>query len=139
MSVERAAWFVDQVGRPNVGIGVDALHLIRSGGTPADVARLDGRYLSNAQICDGHGLHRASDYMTEARNRELPGAGDFPLRTLLSALPATIPLELEVPSQKRREAGISAIDHVREAMSRLHALVDTEPSDSLEAKVEQPR
>jgi sugar phosphate isomerase/epimerase len=128
VSIHRAAWFVDQVGRSNVGIGVDALHLVRSGGTPADVAALDARYFCNAQMCDGHGLHTSSDYMIEARNRELPGAGDFPLAALLQALPAVTAIEVEVPSQRRLDAGMSAIDHVRDAVSRLRVLVDALPA-----------
>ena len=123
VSVQRAAWFVEQVSRSNVGIGVDALHLVRSGGTPADLAGLDARYFSSLQICDGHGLHSSSDYMAEARNRELPGAGDFPLSAILSVLPATTALEVEVPSQRRLEAGVSALDHVRDAVTRVRALV----------------
>ena len=65
-----------------------------------------------------------SDYMVEARNRELPGAGDFPLSAILSALPATAAIEVEVPSQRRLEAGVSALDHVRDAVTRLRVLVD---------------
>lgn len=124
VSLERAAWLVDQVGRPDLGIGIDVLHLIRGGETPADVACLDRRYFTNAQICDGTGLHRSADYMIEARNRLLPGTGDFPLIALLRALPVTAALELEVPSQARLEAGVSARDHVREVVLRSRVLVD---------------
>jgi sugar phosphate isomerase/epimerase len=121
-TIQRAAWFVDQVGRANLGLGVDCLHLVRGGGTPADVAALDGRYLFYGQVCDGHGLHTSSDYMVEGRNRELPGLGDFPMNAILSALPATAPLEVEIPSAQRREAGVSALDHAREALARTEAL-----------------
>lgn len=123
LSMARAAWFVDQVGRANIGIGVDMLHLVRTGGTADDVAKLDARYFSYGQICDGHGLHSSSDYMSEAHERELPGAGDFPLVEILSALPESTPLEVEVPSEKRHTAGMPALDHVRDVVSRTRALL----------------
>lgn len=123
-SLKRAAWFVDQVGRANLGIGVDCLHLVRSGATAEDLAGLEPRYFSYAQICDGRGLHASSDYMAESHDRELPGDGDFPLDAIIRALPAATALEVEVPSAKRRQAGVSALEHARQAMIRARALVD---------------
>jgi sugar phosphate isomerase/epimerase len=122
-ALQRAAWFVDQVGRPSLGVGVDCLHLVRSGGTVADLEELDARYFSYVQVCDGRGLHRSADYMVEARNRSLPGAGDFPLAGILGALPQTLALEVEAPSAERRAAGISALDHAREAVDHTRALI----------------
>lgn len=122
-SLNQAVWFVDQVARPDFGIGVDCLHLVRSGATAEDVSRLDGRYFNNAQLCDGHGLHRSESYMDEAHNREVPGKGDFPLTAILNALPASIPIEIEVPSSKYRNAGVSAIDHIRGAVSCAQAVL----------------
>jgi sugar phosphate isomerase/epimerase len=123
-SLQRAAWFVDQIKRPNFGIGVDCLHLVRSGGTAADLARLDARYFGYAQLCDGFGLAPSTDYITESHDRELPGEGDFPLETILNALPAATALEVEVPSAKRVKAGVTALEHARRAMTRARALVD---------------
>jgi sugar phosphate isomerase/epimerase len=123
-SLQRAAWFVDQVGRSSLSVGVDCLHLIRSGGTVEDLGKLDDRYFGYAQICDGHGLHRSADYMVEARDRGLPGAGDFPLAAIIAALPKTLPLEVEVPSAERRAAGVSALDHARDVVARTRALVE---------------
>jgi sugar phosphate isomerase/epimerase len=123
-SLQRAAWFVDQVGRSSLGIGLDCLHLVRSGGTAETVAGLAGRYFAYAQVCDGRGLHRSADYMVEARNRGLPGDGDFPLAAILAALPPEAPLEVEVPSAERRAAGVSAQDHACEAVARTRVLVE---------------
>jgi sugar phosphate isomerase/epimerase len=123
-SLQRAAWFVDQVGRSSLSVGVDCLHLIRSGGTVEDLGKLDDRYFGYAQICDGHGLHRSADYMVEARDRGLPGAGDFPLAAIIAALPKTLPLEVEVPSAERRAASVSALDHARDVVARTRALVE---------------
>lgn len=123
-SIMRAAWLVDQVGQPNLGIGMDCLHFVRSGGKVDDLARLESRYFCHAQICDGHGLHVSSSYMNEAHDRELPGDGSFPLDAIIRALPASTALEVEAPSRKRREAGVSAFAYAREAVARARALVN---------------
>jgi sugar phosphate isomerase/epimerase len=128
-SIQQAAWFVDQVGRPNLGFGICPMHLTRSGGTAADIAKLDAHYFRYGQINDGHGLHSSSDYFAEVHDRELPGDGDFPLHDILSALPAGIPLEVKIPYDRRKETGVSALDFARQAFARSRPLVDgLEPS-----------
>lgn len=123
-SLQRAAWFVDQVRRANFGIGVDCLHLVRSGGTVSDLEGLESRYFSYAQICDGFGLGASSDYMNESHDRQLPGSGDFPLEAIIRALPAATALEVEVPSAGRVRAGVTALEHARRAIAQARALVD---------------
>jgi len=123
-SVQRAAWFVGQVGRNNIGIGVDALHLARTGGTPAEVAELPAHLFVYAQICDGAGLSVTSDYLSEAENRKMPGDGDFPLRELIEALPLSTALDVEVPSTTLVARGVSALDRAREAVARARVLTD---------------
>ena len=124
-SIARAAWFVDQVARANVGIAVDALHLVRTGGTPADVAALPARSFSYAQICDGRGLHRSADYLPEALDRMMPGDGDFPLAAIIEALPQATALDVEVPSVKLADAGVPALERAREAVRRTRALIES--------------
>jgi len=92
-SLARATWLVDQVGRDSFGIGVDALHVVRSGATAADIAKLPPRYFGIVQICDAQGAHVSSDYIKDVHNREVPGQGDLPLHDLLSAVPAAMPIE----------------------------------------------
>jgi sugar phosphate isomerase/epimerase len=123
-SIGQAAWFVDQVGRPNLGFSVCPMHLTRSGGTADDIAALDAHYFLNGQINDGHGLHASSDYFAEVHDRELPGDGDFPLHEILSALPAATPIEVKIPYERRKQTGMSALDLAREAFARSRALVD---------------
>jgi sugar phosphate isomerase/epimerase len=125
-TLERAKWFVDQVGRPNLGITLDVVHVIRGGNTAADVAALDARYINNAQICDGHGLQATRDYTEEAgMNREVPGLGDFPLKEIFSAVPADIPIDLEMPSMTRGGPGVSTTDFLRDAVTRSKAILDS--------------
>jgi sugar phosphate isomerase/epimerase len=124
-SLARAKWLVDQVGRESFGIGVDLLHLIRSGGTVEDVAALDPRHFGIVQICDAKGTHVSSDYLQEVHNRVVPGQGDLPIRDFLNAVPAALPIEVEVPSARRRSAGVSAAEHVREVIAGARAVFET--------------
>jgi len=123
-SIERATWFTQQAGPANVGIGVDALHLIRTGGVPADVARIPAALFTYAQICDADGLHATGDYLHEALERKLPGDGDFPLAAFVAALPEGIAVDVEVPLLTRIAAGGSALDHAREAVARSRRLLE---------------
>jgi sugar phosphate isomerase/epimerase len=122
-SLDRAAWFVDQVGRADFAIVLDCLHLIRSGASAADAARLGSRYFVNGQICDGHGLQRSESYMPEAHNRELPGKGDFPIAEILAVLDPAAPIEIEAPSARLRESGVSAQEHLRAAVACSRAVL----------------
>ena len=123
-SLTQAAWYVDQVGRGKLGIGVDTLHLVRSGGTAADILALDGNYFRYSQICDGRGVQPSADYYGETHNREVPGKGDFPLEDILNALPASIALEVEIPAEESWENGLDPHRHAREAIARAQELVD---------------
>jgi sugar phosphate isomerase/epimerase len=122
-SLARAKWLVDQVGRPSFGIGVDMLHVVRSGATVADIAALEPRYFGVVQVCDAKGAHVSSDYIKDVHNREVPGDGDLPLHDLLSAVPAALPIEAEVPAAHRRAAGVTAAEHVRDVLAGARAVV----------------
>jgi sugar phosphate isomerase/epimerase len=81
-----------ETARPNVAILVDPLHLARSGGAPSDLAGLDPELFPYAQFSDG---------IPATAERRMPGAGALPLGALLDALPAGLPLSIEVPDTKR--------------------------------------
>jgi sugar phosphate isomerase/epimerase len=123
-SLERAKWLVDQVGRDNFGIGVDVLHVIRSGATPADIAKLEPRYFGVVQICDAIGAHASNDYIKDVHNREVPGQGDLPIREFLNAVPASFAVEVEVPAAHRRAAGVTAAEHCRDVLEGARAIVE---------------
>ena len=103
-SIARAAWYARQVGRANLGIAIDALHLIRTGGSPDDVRALPGELIAYAQLCDGASLRPARDYRGEALDRLMPGGGIFPLVEIVRALPLTTDLDIEVPCAAESDA-----------------------------------
>jgi sugar phosphate isomerase/epimerase len=92
---------LNRAGHPAGAILVDALHLQRSGGTPADVSAVAPERLPYAQLCDGPFqpiLPDSAVALTEARTGRLfPGDGELPLAELLGVLPAGASLAVEAP------------------------------------------
>jgi len=92
---------VSQAARPNAGILVDALHLDRSGGSVTDLRSLRPEWLHYAQICDAGATPPASvaEMIHTAREERLfPGEGELDLVAFLRAMPADIPIAIEVPN-----------------------------------------
>ena len=99
-SLPQAEAIVRGAGKANGTILVDALHLHRSGGNPADLIAIPARYLRAAQLCDAKADIPVSDaaIITEAREGRLPpGEGALPLGELLEALPTDASLSVEMP------------------------------------------
>lgn len=102
-------------GAANVGILVDALHLVRSGGTPRDVAALDPSSVYLTQLCDAPAQLADGDTLfNEAMaGRRLLGDGGLDLAGLVKALPPGAELELETPAVQH--AGLSPSLRARHA------------------------
>ena len=116
---------VKKSGFANASVLVDALHFSRSGGWPSDIKGVDASLFRYAQICDAPAFipTEAADLIREARTgRLLPGDGALPLRDLVKALPAAIPLSIEVPD--RATAGLPALERAQRAYRSMRALLD---------------
>lgn len=88
-------------GAPNAGLLIDALHLARSGGSPADIAAIDPTLIAYGHLCDAPAAPPSGTegLRAEARGTRLyPSDGGLPLAAFLSALPADKPIALEAPS-----------------------------------------
>ena len=119
-----AARLVKISGYSNASVLIDALHFSRSGGWPSHIAGIDASLLKYAQICDAVAAipSEAGDLIREARTgRLLPGEGALPLRDLVAALPAAIPLSIEAPV--RATAGLSALERAQRAYRAMQALL----------------
>jgi sugar phosphate isomerase/epimerase len=119
-----AARLVKQSGCANASVLVDALHFSRSGGLPSDIASIDASLFKYAQICDAAAVipSEPGDLIREARSgRLLPGEGALPLRDLVAALPAAIPLAVEAPV--RATAGLPALQRAQRAYRSMRALL----------------
>ncbi|MFN0305125.1 MAG: sugar phosphate isomerase/epimerase family protein [Burkholderiales bacterium] len=98
-TLDHAVELVRRAGKANGGILLDALHLIRAGGSPTELAKVPREFLVSAQLCDAPAASPPdSRLVAESRtNRLVPGEGELPLRQIVEALPNDIALALEVP------------------------------------------
>lgn len=98
-SVADAARLLREAAQPNAGIIVDALHLARSGGTPADVAAVGRSLISYVQLCDAPRERPATMERRDEllHHRLYPGEGELPLFALMDALPPDVTIDVEAP------------------------------------------
>lgn len=123
-TVQQADRMVGRAAHPAAGVLVDALHLQRSGGSPADVAPLvaanPGRY-PYAQLCDGPraapGGGGRGLYEEAVHNRLAPGDGELPLLELVGAMPSGAPLSVETP--------VAAVAHLSPRERAEHTMAAT--------------
>ena len=91
---------ITNAGKPNnAGILVDALHVGRSLTTLNDIRAIPRDLLHYAQICDAKaGTHFTTEQMihTARCERLLPGDGTVDVQGLFDALPADLPISVEV-------------------------------------------
>ncbi len=86
------------LGRPELRIQADSLHVNRSLTPLSDIAAQSAEVIGRAQLCDGPATMSAAEGQTEALHRRMmPGDGALPLVDFLAALPAGIVIALEVP------------------------------------------
>jgi sugar phosphate isomerase/epimerase len=124
-TLDDAIGIVMEVGHPGAGVLIDALHLIRSGGSPAEVSAVDPTLLPYAQLCDvaPQPPGDAAELLEEAlHGRLLPGDGVAPLGELLEALPAGCPCSLEMRSRALMERWPDPTDRARAVLASVRTL-----------------
>ena len=92
---------VEQAGQPNAGVLLDALHFDRSKSLLGELEHVPADRLHYWQICDGPAERPATpeEMMHAARSeRMFPGEGGIDLVSLTRAMPADIPVSIEVPT-----------------------------------------
>ncbi len=128
-TLSAAVRVVRAAGHPAGCVLVDALHLQRSGGTPADLAGIDPDLLPYGQLCDGplQPVWPADDdARIESRTgRLLPGDGEFPLVELLAALPAGGSVSVEAPVAAL--AGLPPVERARRARAAADRVLSAAP------------
>ncbi|MBK5011518.1 sugar phosphate isomerase/epimerase [Pseudomonas sp. S60] len=124
--LRQAMRVVANADRGNACVLVDAFHFNRSASALADLATLAPERLRYAQLCDVAGPvpDDMDEILRQARNeRRFPGDGDADLVGLLRALPANVPLSLEIPTRQLLEQGISGEQRARMALQRAKAVL----------------
>ncbi|GIX31313.1 MAG: hypothetical protein KatS3mg124_1785 [Porticoccaceae bacterium] len=98
-SLEAGLALLEELACPNLSLLLDTMHFARGGGDPQTLRAVAGR-IGYVQLADSRRAPVGEDYLEEALYQRLPpGAGELPLAEILAALPATLPVSLEVPSR----------------------------------------
>ena len=124
-SLADALDMVVPLSRPGqVGINVDLLHLMRSGGTLAELAAAPEGAILFAQYADGPARRPQTEWEVEAASdRQLGGKGAFDLAGFARALPVACPSSVEIPRDAHVRAGISQLDRAREAIKSVREYI----------------
>lgn len=108
--------------RANGAVLVDAIHFFRAGDSPQALAKVPRKFLRYLQLCDAP-PERPSDMqeiIRQARSDRLfPGEGGLDLKALLGALPADLPLSLEIPVLRKMEP----LERARRALAATNAIL----------------
>ena len=118
-SIAKAARVIDGANRPNSAVLVDAIHFFRAGDRFADIPKK----LRYAQFCDARAEVPTDmqEMIRQARgDRLFPGEGGLDLAGLLRALPADLPLSLEIPYAKP----MPAAERARRALQATKAFLE---------------
>ncbi len=125
-TIEDAARLALGSGRSNVGLLVDALHLSRSGGSPAAVAALPRELMLYMQLCDASATMASDDSacIAEARSaRMLPGEGTLWLNELMAVLPPDVTISVETPHQG--DTNLSFEERAQRGITSTRKLLDS--------------
>lgn len=124
-TLQQGARVIAHAGRQNAGVLIDPIHFDRAGNTAADIASVPPQGFHYAQLCDAP-AERPTDTETllyQARaERLMPGDGGLDLKGILRALPAGLPLGLEIPMQKLA-ASVDAVERARRIRVKTEVLL----------------
>jgi len=116
-SLAKAHRMVASCRAANLGLLIDALHLARAGGTPAEVAALPRELIAYLQLCDAPAQPPPGMTLRQESlaSRLYPGEGALPLMALMDALPTDIVVDVETPVAANR--ALSPAERARLALS----------------------
>jgi sugar phosphate isomerase/epimerase len=97
-SFERALAVVDGIGRDKAKVLLDSMHFFRTGGTLDKLRAAGTDVIGYVQLADAPDTPpKESYFMDSLFARLVPGEGELPLAGLIAALPADMPVSVEVP------------------------------------------
>ena len=121
-NLAKAMRILDGAARENGGLLVDAIHFFRAGDSLQALAKVPRKLLRYTQLCDARPERPADlqEIIRQARSDRLfPGEGGLDLHGLLAALPAGLPLSLEVPVSRKLEP----LERARRALDATRAIL----------------
>ena len=111
----------DTVG-PEVGLTVDTLHIVRTGGSWENFAALPQDRIFHVQLSDGP-FEAPTDLFAEATvARRPPGQGEFDIASFIPLVPAGARLAVEAPF--RAPLGMTPLDRAQIIVEATRALMD---------------
>jgi sugar phosphate isomerase/epimerase len=116
---------LEAAARPNGGILVDSIHAARSATSLADLAALPRSMLNYTQICDAPAAVPATTeglIHTARHARLLPGNGGIDLRSMFRALPADLPVSIELPNDELKPV-LGVEEWSRQALAAARAVL----------------
>lgn len=106
------------LGRDDIGVTLDLLHLARAGEMPDALPRLADPRIRLAQLCDAPATVTPDRLEYEAgRERLLPGEGSLDIARFVAALAPETPVSIEVPREAALRAGVPMIERARGAVA----------------------
>jgi sugar phosphate isomerase/epimerase len=106
-TVAKAMRILDAVDAKNAALLVDPIHFFRADDKLEDLGKIPASRFRYLQFCDARAERPADmqELIRQARgDRLMPGEGGLDLRGLLAALPADLPMCLEIPYAKPMDA-----------------------------------
>ncbi|WP_372859477.1 sugar phosphate isomerase/epimerase family protein [Sphingobium lactosutens] len=127
---------IERIGRADVGVIVDLLHIMRGGDVAASMALLSHPSIRMAQLSDGPAEMPTDRIEWEAgRQRQLPGEGSFDIRAFTAALAPHVPLSVEAPRQSALDAGMSVLERARAAVEATRTcLLQSDDDDAVDRR-----
>lgn len=122
-NMAKALRVIEGAGMPNGALLVDAIHFFRGGNRPSELAGVPGQRLRYMQFTDARAEVPTDmqEMIRQARgDRLFPGEGGLDLCGLLKALPADLPISLEIPYARP----MPALERVRRALAATKAMLD---------------
>lgn len=121
----QGARIVTAAAQPNGGVLVDAIHFDRGGSTASELAAAPRTLFRYAQLCDAP-AQRPTDVqglLHQARaERLMPGDGGLDLRGIVRALPADLPLSIEIPMDTLAKT-VPARERTKRMLAKARALL----------------
>ena len=121
-SFERVLEVVDRIGRDKAGVLLDTMHFFRTGATLEQLRAAGVEVVGYVQLADAPNTPPGETYFKDAMfARDVPGVGELPLRALISALPADLPISVEAPNLNAMRA-LGPHEHARRVVAAARAL-----------------
>ena len=118
--------------QPNQGVIIDTLHVSRARTTIEEITAVPRKWLNYAQICDAPAKipdTREELNYTARHARLLPGEGELDLAGMFAAMPADLPVAVEIPNDEQ-SAGLSAAEWAKRTLIASRKILEPESEEA---------